>query len=120
MHRHGGLVKGSARRAAAVVDATEVGEFLDPQISRYVDLVIFLHGEEHHAIDLFRPESGIADGGVAAFDGQSKRAAARILGEIRCADPHYGRLTCEVHAHLSVFSMIDMPARQKINRIGRR
>jgi hypothetical protein len=99
VHGHRGLVDGATRRTPAVVDAAEVGELLDPEASRHVDLVVGLDGEQHHSVDLPGLEPRIPDRRLAALDGQAQRAAARILGELGRADASDGGLAGEGHRH---------------------
>ena len=72
-------MESAACGSAAVVDAAEMREFRDAEVACYIDFVVVLYREEHHAVDLFRPESGILDCGVAALHSEPKRAAPRVL-----------------------------------------
>lgn len=92
MDRHGGLADGRTGCPAAVMDAAEVFQLGNTETSSHVDFVIVFRRKQNHSIDLFRSESGILDGCVAALDGETKGAAARLFRELGCADADKGGL----------------------------
>ena len=65
-------MEGTTSCAATVMDATEVGQFLDAEIARDIDLVVFLDSEADDAVDLFWRKPRITYGRITAFHGQSQ------------------------------------------------
>ena len=94
---HRRLCDRAARGAAAVVDHREVGQIGDAEVAGDFDLGVHLCREGDDAVHLLGVDACVVERGLARFDGQRQRCAARVLRELGGADADDGGGSGVVH-----------------------
>ncbi len=85
-HRDGRLLDSRARGTTAVVDLGEELEVPDADGAGDGHFGVGVHRERDHAVDVARGQTRILERVQDGLGGQSKLAAAGVLGEVRGAD----------------------------------
>src|SRR5439155_2722430 len=71
----------------------EEREVADADAPGDLDLVVAVHGERHHAVDVRRRQAGVVESRLHGLGRQAQLGAAGVLGELGGADAGDGRLT---------------------------
>src|SRR5215472_7482960 len=98
-----------ASGASAIVDAAEERQLADADGARDLDLVVPVHGERHHAVDVGRLQTGVLERRCHRLAGEAQLRPAGVLRKLGGPDADDGGAVAERHLEPAGKARVTVP-----------